>query len=139
MGPLYSGGDGCFVSHQQEGNRSMSVIRRLWKEDEGAILSSELVMFATVLVIGMLTGLSAVQTAVVTELADVANAFGSVNQSYSYGGIQGHHAVTPGSAWTDAVDTCDEVCRQVGPASACLYICVNTRHEDAGAGGFSTD
>lgn len=113
----------------------MNVLRRLWKEQDGAIISSELVLVGTMLVIGMVTGISAVQTAVVTELADMASAIGSINQSYSYGGVVGHHAKTPGSLWRDAVDTCDERCGQHGDASACLQLCNFARHEGGGANG----
>ena len=115
----------------------MNVLRRLWKEQDGAIISSELVLVGTMLVIGMVTGISAVQTAVVTELADTASAIGSINQSYSYGGVRGHHANTPGSLWNDKVDTCDERCGQNGDASACLHLCRNARHEGQGSGSGS--
>lgn len=115
----------------------MNVLRRLWKEQDGAIISSELVLVGTMLVIGMVTGISAVQTAVVTELADMASAIGSINQSYSYGGVIGYHANTPGSLWDDAVDTCDERCGQHGEASACLQLCNFALHEGAGTGGDS--
>lgn len=101
----------------------MHLMRRLWKEDEGVVVSSELVLMGTVLVIGMTTGLSAVQTAVVTELGDVSNAIGSVNQSYSYAGIVGHGAQTAGSSWIDGVETCDEPVAQQGEAPACLVLC----------------
>lgn len=105
------------------------MLRRLWNEDEGAILSAELVLFGTILVIGMITGLSSVQTAVVTELGDLANAVGAVNQSYSYGGVLGHHANTPGSSWLDGVDTCDEAVQQDGDAPACMALCGNALPE----------
>lgn len=109
--------------------KGKSMLRRLWNEDEGAILSAELVLFGTILVIGMITGLSSVQTAVVTELGDLANAVGAVNQSYSYGGVLGHHAQTPGSIWNDGVDTCDEPVAQDGPAPACMELCATVAPE----------
>lgn len=107
----------------------MRLLRRMWQEDEGVVVSSELVLMGTVLVIGMATGLSAVQTAVVTELGDVSNAIGSVNQSYSYGGVLGHHAQTAGSSWTDGVELCDEPVAQDGEAPACMVLCDNVLPE----------
>jgi Flp pilus assembly pilin Flp len=112
----------------------MNVLRRLWKEQDGAIISSELVLVGTMLVIGMVTGINAVQTAVVTELGDTASAIGSVNQSYSYGGIRGHCARTAGSFWIDLPDVCDEVFRQRGDASACLELCTNRNGEGSHQG-----
>lgn len=103
--------------------KGKSMLRRLWNEDEGAILSSELVLFGTILVIGMITGLSSVQTSVVAELGDLANAIGSVNQSYFYSGVTGHCATTVGSSWTDVADVCDEPGAQDGPAPACMTLC----------------
>ncbi|MBX3414548.1 MAG: hypothetical protein KF708_17810 [Pirellulales bacterium] len=104
----------------------MSAIRRLWNEEDGAIVSSELVLVATLLVIGVVTGLSSVRTAVVTELGDVADAIGAINQSYSFGGTTGHHSATSASAFTDAPDACDAVgssCSQTGNTSHCLQVC----------------
>lgn len=104
----------------------MHVLRRLWSEETGAIVSSELILVATILVIGIVTGLSSVRNAVVTELADWADSVGSINQSYSFGGTTGHHSATSASAFTDAQDACDSVgtnCTQSGTASHCLQIC----------------
>ncbi|MFO1092326.1 MAG: hypothetical protein U0992_03300 [Planctomycetaceae bacterium] len=96
--------------------------RRLLADESGFIISAELVLVATILVIGIIVGLSEVQHAVVGELNDVADAIGSVNQSFSYsgfskrdwgggggwgGGWGGTHAWTPGSAFVDFQDACD--------------------------------
>jgi len=99
------------------------MLKKLWNDDAGALVSAEIILVATILVIGVITGLHAVQTAVVTELGDVASAIGSVNQSYSFGGSTGHHAGTVGSGWDDAVDACDEECAQSGDAAACIIVC----------------
>jgi len=104
----------------------MLVLQRLWKEEAGAIVSSELVLIATLLVIGVVTGLSSVRTAVVTELGDVADAIGTINQSFSFGGTTGHHSATSASAFTDTPDACDDVgqnCTQTGNTSHCLQVC----------------
>ena len=113
----------------------MSVLRRFWNEDEGTVLSAELVIYSTLLVIGILSGASAVQTAVVTELGDMASAIGAVNQSFSFGGVQAQNGTIPGSSWTDDLDTCDECDAQTGDTSACLEVCNNVRQEGDGAGG----
>ena len=76
-------------------------------DEAGFIVSAELVLVATILVIGMIVGLSEVQTAVVHELNDVANAIGAINQSYSYKGFTGCKSVTAGASFQDAFDVCD--------------------------------
>ena len=59
-----------------------SFLRRMWREDEG-VLTFEWILLITVLVIGVVGGLSAVRDAVITELGDVAEAMISLDQSYT--------------------------------------------------------
>ena len=63
------------------------MLKQLWSDESGFIISAELVMVATILVIGLIVGLSEVQHAVVGELNDVADAIGSANQSFGYSGF----------------------------------------------------
>ena len=59
-----------------------SLLYRVWKEDRG-VLTFEWVLLITVLVIGIVGGLSAVRDALITELGDVAEAMISLDQSYT--------------------------------------------------------
>ena len=59
-----------------------SFLNRVWKEDEG-VLTFEWILLITVLVIGIVGGLSAVRDALITELGDVAQAMISLDQSYT--------------------------------------------------------
>ena len=59
-----------------------SLLYRVWKEDRG-VLTFEWVVLITVLVIGIVGGLSAVRDALITELGDVAEAMISLDQSYT--------------------------------------------------------
>ncbi len=104
------------------------MFRKLWQDESGFVIASELVLIGTILVIGMITGLTSLRNAVVTELADVAGAIGLIDQSYSYGSIQGHHAFTDGSMFTDRPDFCD-----LGPDGAfansrCIVICAGVNN-----------
>lgn len=83
------------------------MLKNLWNDEVGALLSAEFILLATILVIGAVVGLRAVQEAIVTELADVAQAVANVNQSYSWGGVTGHSAATLGSEFIDINDYCD--------------------------------
>ena len=59
-----------------------SLLNRVWSEDQG-VLTFEWILLITVLVIGIVGGLSAVRDAVITELGDVAEAVISLDQSYT--------------------------------------------------------
>jgi len=91
----------------------MSPITAFVHDEHGFIISAELILVATVLVLGMLVGLSQVQNAVVSELNDVAHAIGALNQTYYFSGFHARKwfgwtkSRTTGSAFYDLVDTCD--------------------------------
>jgi len=87
-------------------------MRTLLNDEAGFIISAELVLVATILVIGLIVGLSEVQHAVVQELNDVGDAIGNLNQSYYFSGFSKRdfgvlHAFTRGSAFADQRDDCD--------------------------------
>ena len=92
------------------------MVRQLLNDEAGFIVSAELVLVATLLVIGLIVGLSEIQHAVVQELNDVADAVGEINQSYAYTGFHaakpGHlnnlGSVTYGSSFVDTTDDCDD-------------------------------
>jgi Flp pilus assembly pilin Flp len=80
-----------------------NLMLKLWNDDRGALIATEWVFVVTILVIGLVVGLKAVQQAVVTELEDVAGAIGSLSQTYSFGGTSGCGGTTNGSHFADAV------------------------------------
>jgi Flp pilus assembly pilin Flp len=101
------------------------MLKRLWNDEAGAVISAEIVLVATILVIGMVVGLKSVRDAVVTELADVAQAIANVDQSYSYSGIDGHAAGSAGSFYYDQLDFCDtagDVDATSGELSKCVDV-----------------
>jgi len=83
------------------------MMKKLWNDEVGFIVSAELVLVATILVIGMITGLASVRDAVITELADVGGAISVVNQSFTFGGASAHSSTTAGSSFADFRDFCD--------------------------------
>ena len=89
------------------------MLRQMWNDEAGFVVSAELVLVSSMLVIGLIVGMSEVQHAVVSELNDVADAIGEINQSYSYSGFskKDHgktHAQTSGSDFEDQKDDCDQ-------------------------------
>jgi hypothetical protein len=90
------------------------MLKKLWNDEVGVILSAELVLIATILVIGMIVGLVELQCAVVAELSDLGDAIGNLDQSYitsgitsfkSYGG--GIKGAVSGARYNDRADVCD--------------------------------
>ena len=84
------------------------MLLNLWSDEAGAIVSAEIVLVATILVIGMIVGLKTLRDAVVTELADVGQAISQMDQGYTYSAVDGHAAATAGSLFLDEVDYCDD-------------------------------
>ena len=82
----------------------MSISSKLWRDDSGFVVSSELVLLSTILVVPMVVGMQTVRDSVVQELGDVGQALGSVVQSYSYSGVVGHYSFAPGSRFFDQAD-----------------------------------
>lgn len=60
----------------------------LWHDERGFILSAELVIIATVVVLGLVVGFVCLRDAIVHEYKDLANAFCSLDQSYMYRGLR---------------------------------------------------
>jgi len=75
--------------------------RRLRDDERGFIVSIELILIATIAILGLIVGLTAVRDAVVSELSDVAGAIQDLNQCYSFFGVVGHSGSTCGSDYVD--------------------------------------
>ena len=78
---------------------------KLWKDDCGALIATEWVFVATILVLGSITGLVAVRQAVISELTEFAQAVMALSQSYSFAGQSNCLASTAGSQATDSTTT----------------------------------
>lgn len=67
-----------------EGNPSMqNVLYCLWSDENGFVISAELVMVATIVGLGMTVGLAEISSAVNLELHDCARGFLAYNTSWS--------------------------------------------------------
>jgi Flp pilus assembly pilin Flp len=116
------------ITHRR-GSTMQQFVKHFWRDEAGFVVSTELVLIATILVIGMITGLVTVRDAVVTELADVADAISEVDQSYSYGAITAHCAETAGTKFTDNSDFCElpaqENDQDPAGGAQCVDLCVD--------------
>ncbi len=101
----------------------MQVLHRLWDDENGFVISSELVLVGTLLVLGLIVGLTELRNQVVQELADLAVAIGRISQTYTFSSVTGHTAATAGSQFQDTSDYCDEDgIDPVGDAAACVNV-----------------
>ena len=84
----------------------MHLMKRLWSDDAGAIMATEIAFMMTLLTVGTVGGLVALRQAVISETTEVAQAILALNQSYSFSGtsIQGC-AMTGGSSASDSTNT----------------------------------
>ncbi|MFG0332207.1 MAG: branched-chain amino acid aminotransferase [Maioricimonas sp. JB049] len=86
----------------------VNIAESLWNDEAGFIVSAELVLVATIVVLGLIVGLSEISINVNEELEDVGSAFGSVNQSFAFSGARGCKGEFSGSYFNDSADLCDE-------------------------------
>jgi hypothetical protein len=85
-----------------------NIFTKLINDETGFIVSAELILVATIAVLGVVVGLSEIAFGINNELEDVASAFGSVNQSFYVNGVHSEgKACTAGSEYEDEQDNCD--------------------------------
>ncbi len=89
-------------------------MKNLWNDESGVILSAEIVLVGTILVLGMIVGLVELQCTVVAELSDLSSAFGNMDQTFKTSGFQSTKGAggelksrTKGAGYNDVADTCD--------------------------------
>lgn len=89
-------------------------MKALWNDENGVILSAELVLIGTILVLGLIVGLVELQCSIVAELSDLSSAIGNLDQSYQVSGFASYKshsgrtkARTNGASYNDRADTCD--------------------------------
>ena len=88
----------------------MNILNAMKNDENGFIVSAELVLVGTILVLGMIVGLTELSYGVNEELEDVGSAIGAVNQTYYYTVASGRKGEVVGSTNLDLVDECDNSC-----------------------------
>lgn len=100
------------------------MLRNLFNDETGVIISAELVLVLTVGILATIVGLTEVTVAINTELNDVSNAIGALNQSFVVTGFTsgGSKVISAfaGTLFVDSFDDCDlnTTCDLVAGASA---------------------
>ena len=78
--------------------------RQFWRDDAGFVVSAELIFITTIMVIGLIAGLSAVRNQMALELADLADAVSEFDQSFSFAAVTATVGSVAGSNFVDAPD-----------------------------------
>lgn len=60
------------------------LFKKLWADEQGVVITSELILISTIVVLAMVVGLTEVSHAVSSELVDVANSYNRLNQGRRY-------------------------------------------------------
>ncbi len=113
----------------------LNLLKALRQDEHGVILSTEIVIVGSLLVIGLITGVACLQKSVNGELQDLAGAIGALDQSYSFSSFRKAAtlgrccAYTAGSSYSNCENDsekcgdivgCHEVRQvQVSPCGAC--------------------
>lgn len=85
------------------------MLKKLWN-DEAGVIALEYLLVSTILGLGLIVGMVAVQKSLVTEFSELGQAITSLSQEYSFSGnTWGTCAFTEGSATTDAPEGIDVV------------------------------
>jgi Flp pilus assembly pilin Flp len=62
------------------------LLAQLWNDDQGAVISTELVLVIGILVFGIIPGLVALRNSVNASLATIGNVLGNITPSFTFSG-----------------------------------------------------
>ena len=88
----------------------MNILNALKNDDNGFVVSAELVLVGTILVLGMIVGLTELSYGVNEELEDLGSGIGAINQTYYFTMGSGKKGEAVGSTYLDFQDECDNSC-----------------------------
>jgi Flp pilus assembly pilin Flp len=74
------------------------LLKKLWNDDQGALIATEWLFIATIMVIGLVIGFVYVRNAVTSKLSEFAQAIMFINVSYRYPGLAGKFPTAGGAA-----------------------------------------
>ena len=69
----------------------MSKVRQLWEDESGSLNAAELILLATLLVIGLVPGVAILRDAVLEEMADTAQAISAYDVGHGDNGHRPKH------------------------------------------------
>lgn len=84
------------------------MIIKLIRDEAGFVVSTELILISTILVIGVIVGQTTMRDQVVTEFGDAADAISALDHSYMYAEYNvATHGSVAGVTFSDTGDFCD--------------------------------
>lgn len=86
--------------------RFTRIPKLLLLDEAGFIASSEMILLATIVMIGTIAGTVTVRDTIATELADLGSAVKGVDQSYSFGDVVTPCGTVSGSVFIDQTNFC---------------------------------
>ena len=101
---------------------------RLWDDDQGAVISSELVLVLGILVFGLIPGLVALRNSVNAALTTIGNFLGRITPSFTYSGYAvisnsgGSTIALVGGLQIDYTSVAQLSARQVAPTAASYIV-----------------
>ena len=92
-------------------------MRSLWTDESGSIITSELVLVSTILVMGLVSSLTAMRDGLIAEMTDLTASMSALDQSYVIGGTKSLDgaAYTAGTIYIDG-----HAAASRPPAATCL-------------------
>jgi hypothetical protein len=78
-----------------------NLMLKLWKDDCGALLSTEWIFVCVIIVLGSITGMVLMRNAVISELVEFGQAVEALNVGYSFSGQANCESSTNGSQAID--------------------------------------
>jgi Flp pilus assembly pilin Flp len=100
-----------------------SLLRTLWKDDGGAVLAIEFILFVVIVLFGLIVGYVAVRNAIVAELSAVASAVADLSVCFSFAGLTNCEASVCGSVVIPLPST--PIIPGKTPASDISFVTVN--------------
>ena len=88
----------------------MNIVNALQNDENGFVVSAELVLVGTILVLGMIVGMTELSYNVNQELEDLGSGIGNINQTYYFTLASGRKGKAVGSTNLDFRDECDNSC-----------------------------
>lgn len=89
------------------------MLNAMLHDENGFVVSAELALIVTLIFTGVAVGMAVARDALVTELNDVSEMFGTVSQTYNVTGLRKprnngkYHATCNGFGYNDGQDECD--------------------------------
>jgi Flp pilus assembly pilin Flp len=65
-----------------------NLFRRLWADDNGAVISTELVLVLSILIFGIIPGLVALRNSIIASLGNIGDTLVELVPSFTYSGFE---------------------------------------------------